>query len=166
MGYWLNNQRILHGKFKYLIVPEYHKDNKSLHFHGLFLGYNGNLVDSGRTKNGRTIYNINSYRAGFTTAVRIDNREKVASYVAKYITKDMPKFRNKQRYWCSNGLKRPLKIVNPKLTEKDKTFFSRVHKDKQKEILEFRGQFSDNDLARIATFGLPREDDLRIYGRS
>lgn len=165
MGYWLNNQRILHGKFKYLIVPEFHKDKKSLHFHGLFSGYNGTLIDSSKTKNGRTIYNITSYRAGFTTAVKIDDREKVAGYVAKYITKDMPKFKNRQRYWCSNGLIRPLKIVNPKLTEQDKAIFSSIYKDKQKEILEFRGQFTDNDLARIAAYGVRREDDLRIYGR-
>jgi len=164
MAFWLNNQRILHGKFLYVIVPEYHKD-KALHFHALFCGYNGNLVDSGKRYKNRILYNVSSFRAGFTSAEYIESREKTAGYVAKYITKDMPRFKNKQRYWCSNGLKRPLRIINPKLTEQDKSIFKSVHRDKQKEILEFRGQFSDNDLARIAVYGTKREDDLRIFGK-
>ncbi len=164
MAFWLNNQRILHGKFLYVIVPEYHKD-KALHFHALFCGYNGNLVDSGKRYKNRILYNISSYRAGYTRAEYIESRTKTAGYVAKYITKDMPRLKNKQRYWCSNGLKRPLKIVNPLLNEKDKSLFERVFNDKQKEILEFRGQFSDNDLARIAAYGTRRDDDLRIFGR-
>jgi hypothetical protein len=166
MAFWLNNQRILHGKFKYLIVPELHKDG-AIHFHALFSGYKGQLVDSGRTnKAGRKIHNIQSYRGGFTTAVKIDNLEKVSSYVAKYITKDMPVFKNKQRYWCSNGLKRPLKINNPLLNEKDKGLFKEVHSDSQKKIFEFHGEFSDKDLARIAYYGRRREDDLIVTERS
>ncbi len=162
MAYWLNNQRILHGNFKYLIVPEYHKDEKALHFHGLFAGYKGHLKDSGKKQKGRTIFNIRSYRQGHSTAVQIDNLEKVSSYISKYLTKDMPKFKNKQRYWCSNGLKRPLKIVNPLLTEQDKLLFSPVYKDKQKEVFELRGQLPDNDIARIANYGRRRYDDLTV----
>jgi len=164
MAYWLNNQRILHGKFSYIIVAEYHKDG-ALHFHALLSGYEGNIVDSGIREKGKIIYNIASWRAGFTKAEYLDNKEKAAKYISKYFTKEMPKFKNRQRYWCSNGLKRPLRILNPVLTEADKALFETVFTDKQKEILEFRGQFSDNDLARIAVYGNPREDDLRVYGR-
>lgn len=165
MGYWLNNQRILHGKFSYVIVAEYHKKKDALHFHGLFAGYNGNLEDSGRKKNGRTIFNITSYKGGWSTAVKIDHLEKVSSYVAKYITKEMPKFKGKQRYWCSNGLKRPLKIINPLLNEEDKTLFTSVFTDNHKEILEFRGQFEDKDILRLADYGKRREDDLWVASR-
>ena len=160
MNFWLNNQRNLHGKFGYIMVPEYHKDGESLHFHGLFMGYNGNLVDSGKKQNGRTIFNINSYRGGFTTAVKIDNIAKVAGYIGKYITKDMPKFKNKQRYWRSNGLKLPLKIINPLLNNDDKEPFISIYKDSKKEIFEIQGQLSDKDLARIADYGKRRYDDL------
>lgn len=99
MAFWLNNQRILHGAFKYVIVMEYHKDGDSPHFHALFSGYKGKLKDSGKVdKAGRKIFNVKSYRGGFTTAVKIDNIEKTSAYIAKYLTKDMPRLRNKQRY--------------------------------------------------------------------
>lgn len=162
IAFWLNNQRNLHGKFGYLMVPEYHSDNESIHIHGLFYGYNGNLVDSGKKKNGRTIYNILSFRGGYTTAVKIDDLAKTAGYISKYITKDMPKFKGKQRYWRSNGLKMPLKIINPLLTTDDIELFTSIHKDKKSEVFEVRGQLNDNDLARIADYGKRRYDDLLV----
>lgn len=118
MSKWLNNQREIHGNFNYLIVPEWHKDLKALHFHALFKDYRGKLAESNvkkTTKTSRKIYNINSYRSGFSTAVKIDNHEKVSSYIKKYITKDMPLFPGRKRYWCSTGLTRPLTIRNPQI---------------------------------------------------
>lgn len=162
MAHWLNNQRLIHGPFRYIIVAEYHKDGKAIHFHALFGGYKGKLKDSGKVQNGRKVYNISSYRGGFSTAVKIDDIEKVSSYITKYITKAMPKFKNKQRYWCSNNLKRPLKVINPLLSEQDEKLFTSVFKDSQKEILECRTEFSDKDILRIADYGRRREDDLRI----
>jgi len=107
MQTWLSNQRKIHGKFDYLIVPEFHKKG-GLHFHALLKNYNGKLTDSGKKKHGRKIYNIASYKSGFSTVVFVDHVGKVSSYVRKYITKDMPRFSNKKRYWCSTGLQRPL----------------------------------------------------------
>ncbi len=165
MAYWLNNQRILHGNFKYLIVPEYHKDGKALHFHALFSGYKGHLKTSGIFKKGREVFNVTSYQAGHTEAYKIDNLEKTVGYIAKYISKDMPKFKGKQRYWCSNGLKRPLKIINPLLTDQDRLLFKLSYSDKEKEIFEFRGQLTDADIARIADYGKRRYDDLQVAER-
>jgi hypothetical protein len=163
MAYWLNNQRIKYGKFGYLIVAEQHKDG-ALHFHALFMGYKGKIVDSGVRRNGKPVYNIESYRAGFTTAQKIDSldKQKITSYIAKYITKDMPTFRNKQRYWCSNGLKRPLKIKNPKLTPEIKRKFEPVYKDDYKEIWECFSPLPDNEIAYMADYGIPSEDNLRV----
>lgn len=107
MSNWLHSQQKKYGKFQYLIVPEFHKDGKSLHFHALLKNYRGVLKDSGKIKQTRKIYNIKSYRSGFSTAVKIDDHAKVSSYIRKYITKEMPQFENKQRYWCSVGLLRP-----------------------------------------------------------
>lgn len=104
---WLKSQRRRYGNFQYIIVPEFHKDGKSLHFHALLKNYKGKLAHSGKKINNRDAYNISSYQKGFSTAIKIDNHQKVASYVKKYITKDMPMFENKKRYWCSTGLKRP-----------------------------------------------------------
>lgn len=112
MSNWLQSQRKQWGRFGYLIVPEFHKDGQSLHFHALLQGYNGKLEDSGKLINGRTAYNIKSYRNGFSTAVRIDNRDAVSNYVKKYITKDMPQFNGKKRFWLSTGLNRPLTLHN------------------------------------------------------
>lgn len=115
MKSWLHNQQNRVGAFSYLIVPEYHKDGKSLHFHALFKSYKGSLKKTHLLQNGRNIYNITSYKSGFSTAVPIDNKEKVSNYIRKYITKDMPEFAGKHRYWSSKGLIRPQKLINPNL---------------------------------------------------
>lgn len=112
MSEWLHSQQKKYGKFEYLIVPEFHKDGKSIHFHALFQGYRGQLTKTNKKIGGRLVYNIASYKKGFTTLVVIDNHEKVSSYIKKYITKDMPKMLGKKRYWCSMGLQRPYKIQN------------------------------------------------------
>lgn len=133
-----------------------------MHFHGLFSGYKGSLKDSGHAKNGRIIHNIGSYRGGFTTAVKIDDIKKVSSYVAKYMTKEMPKFRNKQRYWCSNDLKRPAKIINPLLTGELKELFKSVFRDSHKEIFETDIAVTQLDVDHMSNYGQRRYDDLRV----
>lgn len=115
MSKWLKNQREMYGKFFYVIVPEFHKDGKSIHFHALFREYRGKLHLTNIKQKGRTVYNIKSYRGGFSTAVKIDDIAKVASYIRKYIVKDMPQFTGKKRYWCSNGLIRPIIDSNPEM---------------------------------------------------
>jgi hypothetical protein len=112
MANWLRNQRKQHGKFHYLIVPEFHKDGKALHFHALLKEYRGILIDSGKYIKGRRAYNFKSYTLGINSAVWIDDIQKVSGYVKKYITKDMPQFRGQHRFWTSTGLKRPLVIDN------------------------------------------------------
>lgn len=113
MSTWLKNQNVRLNKFKYLIVPEFHSDGKSLHFHALFQGYTGTLIDSGKTYNGRKIYNLKGYTLGLNTAATIDSKGPLSSYVKKYITKDMPQFHGKHRFWASKGLDRPRTEDNP-----------------------------------------------------
>lgn len=125
MSKWLKRQRETHGKFQYVIVPEFHKDGKSLHFHALFKNYKGKLTEANlKTNSSRQVFNISSYRSGFSTAVKIDqNIEKVGSYVKKYITKDMPLFPGKKRYWASHGLVRPVTVANPEIDPFTRTQF-------------------------------------------
>jgi len=158
---WLNHQRSVNGTFRYIVLPERHKSG-ALHFHGLFGGYKGKMVDSGKFVNGRKAYNLTSYKMGFTTAVKIDNTEKAASYVTKYITKGMPEFRNKQRYWRSNNLKMPLRILNPKGLELDNYEFVSAYKTPVYEMFEYKGVMSDKDILQLADYGRPRYDDLLI----
>lgn len=127
MANWLKNQQKRKGKFGYIIVPEFHKDQKAIHFHALFKNYPGELElainpNTGRQvkakgKTGGTVYTLKSYRLGYSNAQRVgDSSEdyaKVANYVRKYITKDMPVFLNKNRYWVSQGLKTPIYEENP-----------------------------------------------------
>ena len=116
MRVWLHHQSdrsfSFGKKFHYLIIPEQHKSG-AWHFHALISGYVGSLHDSNhKSASGRPIFNITSFRSGFTTAVKIDDREAVSNYITKYITKDFIKSFNKKRFFCSRGLKRPEKIVN------------------------------------------------------
>jgi len=113
MANWLRNQRNRNGRFKYLVVPEFHHDRKALHFHALLGGYKGELVEVGKSHKGRKIYYFKSYTLGHNTALKIDNLDAVSRYLCKYISKDMPQFRDKRRFWMSLNLERPRVVDNP-----------------------------------------------------
>lgn len=109
---WFNHQKDRNSPFlSYLVIPEQHKSG-AWHFHALMSNYNGGLIDSGVIKNGRVIYNFKTYTLGFTTCVKIDNKKAVASYITKYITKSLAEGFNKRKFFCSRGLKRPVKTLN------------------------------------------------------
>lgn len=127
MSNWLHSQQKTHGRFKYLIVPEFHKDKKSIHFHALMKDYKGNITASGKFINGRESYNLLSYRSGFTTAVYIDDPEAVSLYVRKYITKDMPMLPGKKRFWLSTGLERPVSLVNQGIFAREHMSWGLIH---------------------------------------
>lgn len=131
MSLWLHNQKKHSPDMSYVVVPEFHKkcqectDNnldscshddrpKALHFHALISNFNGRLKDTGlRTKKGQKVYNATGYRSGFTKFIELyENGPRLANYMTKYITKEMPKFHGKKRYWVSRGLERPQTYVN------------------------------------------------------
>ncbi len=95
---------------KYLIVPELHKDGKKYHFHGL-LSNIGNIVmqDSGKQcDNGEIIYNLKQWHFGFTTATKVTDSKRVASYITKYITKELCRETDgRHRYLNSANCNRP-----------------------------------------------------------
>lgn len=120
---WFNNLRRTSPDMSYIVVPEQHKDG-AWHFHGLFAGLNDSeIVWSGkyvikkivmtgcRTKFVRTdrkIYRIGRYRLGWMTATEIEDKQRVISYITKYITKDMMSgLVGKKRYWTSKNLQLP-----------------------------------------------------------
>lgn len=107
-------KRLQKRGFVYLIVPELH-ESRRYHFHGLLKGnlpctmalnpYTGKpLLDD----SGRQVYNIDIYNYGFTSAVKTDGSPKVASYLAKYITKEDCVPAGKKSYWASRGVNRPI----------------------------------------------------------
>lgn len=96
---------------KWLIVPEQHEDG-AYHFHGLVQG-DLPLTDSGKTWYCKAadavvpIMNLANYEFGWTTATRIQFPDRTASYIAKYITKQVAVPRGKKSYWASRSLARP-----------------------------------------------------------
>lgn len=93
---------------KYLIVPELHKDGIHYHFHGLLSDVeNMKFIFSGHYSNSKPIYNIESWKYGFTTATRVEDTDKVSSYITKYITKASEQYlKNKKRYYASRNIKK------------------------------------------------------------
>lgn len=109
---WLHNAKKRHSPcLDYIVIPELHKSG-AIHFHALFRGYRGKLMESGVYQHDRMVYNIMNWRFGFSTCCIIDNHEAVSRYVSKYITKDMITFGGKKRYFCSQGLGRPARSHN------------------------------------------------------
>lgn len=107
---WLSrvssDSRSSNADFKYLIVPEYHKDG-AIHFHALFAGYPKAYKKTNVIQGSKLVYNLPSFRFGFTNAKRLDDPSKVYGYLTKYITKDMITVKGKKRYWTSKNLLLP-----------------------------------------------------------
>lgn len=142
MEKWLRNTRFRHSQsLTYVVVPELHKDG-AIHFHALLGNYNGNLKYSGiNTKTDLPIYNLTGWRAGFSTATKIDNQDAAASYIKKYITKDMVTFSGKKRYFCSKGLIRPIKNTNQLLSDLKKKIPFYRYEDEYAEYLSYPKEF-------------------------
>lgn len=112
MNNWIRNAKERHSKhLKYLIVAEHHKSG-AIHFHALFMNYEGQLKPSGVFQNGREVFNIPHWHFGFSTCCKIDNHIAVAKYVSKYIGKDLITLGGQKSYYCSQGLMRPEKSHN------------------------------------------------------
>lgn len=114
LSVWLNNMRKNAGEgFKYIVVPERHKDG-AFHFHGLFASCDSLDIEfSGHfTKDGEKIYNIGKYKLGWTTATKVKTNEAVTKYITKYTTKDlMEHIRGKKKYWVSRNLNLPVETT-------------------------------------------------------
>lgn len=110
MSKWLAKMRRKYGKFRYIIIPELHKDG-AIHFHGVTGGFKGTLTYSGVKHKKAKVYNSSDWEYGFTTITKMRNKEKCASYVTKYFTKDMQNSivgKGKKKYWLSLGLDLPV----------------------------------------------------------
>ena len=129
LSVWISNiKRDYAPNMKYIFVPELHKDG-ALHFHGIVSDI-GNLplVDSGhQDKNGNVIYNIDCYKMGFTTATKVTDSGRVASYMTKYITKDLMSYsKGKKKYWASRNLIKP-NITEYHISIEDIEYFLQEH---------------------------------------
>lgn len=103
---WLENMRRISPEMRYLLVPELHKSGR-IHFHGLFANCDSlGFINSGHTtKDGQVIYNVGSYKLGWSTATKIKDNSRCTKYISKYITKELcADTFGKKRYWYSRNL--------------------------------------------------------------
>ncbi len=126
---WLKTEQLNHfrrhgRKFLYLIVPERHK-NGAWHFHALLEGYKNEtegfytrknkyitVSELKKTKKDKNRKFIVRYKLGRSEIAPIKDKTKMASYIKKYITKELIQDKNAKRYWASRNLKTPEIIPN------------------------------------------------------
>lgn len=90
--------------FIYLIIFEKHK-NGAYHLHGLI----GNVgVDLHKNSNGYDTLEFFT-DIGFNSLSKIKDKDRVANYILKYISKDISKTNSGYSYFHSKGLKLPTK---------------------------------------------------------
>ena len=116
---FMANQKRLHGDFNHLMVAELMKDGK-VHLHALIGGYTGKLRDVPPRQKGDLLLNCYKLDAwektyGFGDAEQIADKERIANYIVKYISKDIESDfheKGKKRYFASKNLVRPKKAYN------------------------------------------------------
>lgn len=105
---WLWRTSRKYSDFKYIIVPERHKDG-AIHFHAVISGYNGAISPTKVVQDGRRVYSLPGFRFGITNATKLDDdKSKVVAYICKYLTKDMVLISGRRRYWASKNLNKPI----------------------------------------------------------
>ncbi len=119
-----NHERNHGFKFKYLIVPERHKDG-AWHFHALLENYQNACADFYSSKNPfitvseiktakRFAYRkyIVRYTLGRSEIAPFRDKTKMANYIKKYITKSLMIEPNVKRFWASRNLEKPELLEN------------------------------------------------------
>lgn len=91
-------------KFRYVAVPEFQKSGR-IHFHALLWDLPESLVDTER----QTRFVASLWGLGFIDMIRTDGHEKLAGYIAKYMSKVFcdVRLKNNRAYVCSRNIKRP-----------------------------------------------------------
>ena len=136
---WFKNQQQRKAKdLQYIFVPEQHKDG-AWHIHGL-LAQVGDITftDSGHLSGEKKVYNMDGWRNGFSTAVKIGNDaeevQRVSTYIVKYITKELcENTLGKKRYYRSRNIPEP--ETTELLIENDGNFIDVLADSLGKEII-------------------------------
>ena len=141
---WLNTEQINHqrkhgSKFKYLIVPERHK-NGAWHFHALLEDYKNEVRDFYSSKNPYITVNeiktakrykgrnyLVRYNLGRSEVAPIRDKTKMSSYIKKYITKELITEKYAKRYWSSRNLIAPEVIENLAPLKMPEEYRTQIH---------------------------------------
>lgn len=100
-----NRRRADDKKVKYILIPELHKDG-AWHMHGLIYGLQD--TDLYINDNGYLGWKPYESKFGFISLDKVRDKDKVSSYITKYITKEMDKNVTElggHLYYTSKGLK-------------------------------------------------------------
>ena len=102
---------------EYILVPEPHETGR-LHFHGILYNVPDEWLSEARspktgrlvkTKKGLQVYNLPKFdKNGYTTVTKITDYERSATYMLKYITKELMLEKGCQRYYISSGIEKPI----------------------------------------------------------
>lgn len=142
---WLSNLRRICHDLKYIVVPEQHKDG-AFHFHGLFSGIDEFMVkDSGHKDfaSGDIIYNLASYKFGWSTMTRVKNNDAVVKYLTKYITKDLIKSaEGRKKYWVSRNVERPCTAFSFQ-NDEDRCYLWQELSEDAVYMKEYQNKFND-----------------------
>lgn len=118
-GEWVSNyNRKYNTRLKYLLVPEQHK-NGAWHFHGLFDGIDPESL----CRNEYGYFDLPYYknRFGFISLSQVRDHNKTASYITKYISKDMTASGvdvGKHLFFASRGLNGAERVVLGRMDSK------------------------------------------------
>lgn len=163
-GEWFHNLRKKYPEYSeritYLLIPEIHKKNIDIYGRCWHMHYIGWLPEeifqfSGVRQKGRKVYNIPSWKYGFTNFTFTDSPEKVSNYILKYITKELCEMTpGKQRYLVSNNVKKTERVFHQFI---DKMQDDREEVDAQdlETVIKMFGNYK---------FTFENEYDLDIYG--
>lgn len=115
-GEWVSNyNRKYKTRLKYLLVPEQHKDG-AWHFHGLFDGISLESL----CRNKYSYYDLPYYhnRFGFISLSEVRDHNRTASYITKYISKDMTASGvevGKHLFFASRGLNGAERVIQGRM---------------------------------------------------
>jgi hypothetical protein len=135
-------RKALGNNFRYIGVPEF-QERGAVHFHVLYWGLPAELIEHERPNWKReeeigqvdkiergTRFIQNCWAYGYIDCISTDNSEKLAGYLAKYMSKAMydDRLLRKRAYYCSRNVCRPdsstfgpyVNFVNAQLEEKAK----------------------------------------------
>ena len=113
---WCRKMRDRYKRFDYLLIPELHKSG-AVHFHGLLGDIPADFVEAVNPKtgkplirHGRQVYNLTDWEYGFSDCEKIEDPDRAASYITKYVTSKLlsnKEMYNQKRYFNSQGLAKP-----------------------------------------------------------
>ena len=109
-----NRRRSPEAKVKYLLIPEMHKDG-AWHMHGLFYGLQSS--DLYIYANGLLGWKDYEKRFGYLSFSKVKDKDRVSSYIVKYLTKDVDKNVSElgyHLYYASKGLHKAVLLYRGK----------------------------------------------------